>query len=146
MNIEKVLVCITIQENSRRLINKGADIAEQLNAQLHIVHIENGMSVFSSPDAIDLLEELFDYGKELGGEVHFISDMNIPNRIVTLIDEQEITRVVLGESMRSKLHQLLKPNIHSYIRNKNKAYEVLVIARKDKDEELMKRLPNEFAF
>lgn len=146
MKIEKVLVCITIQENSKRLIDKGAGIAQQLNAQLHIVHIEHGMSVFSNPDAIELLEELFDYGKASGGEVHFISDNNIPKCIATMVDEMAITRVVLGETMRSKLHQLLEPNIHSYIRNKHKAYEVLVIARRDKEEQGMRRLPNEFAF
>lgn len=146
MKNEKVLVCITVQENSMGLISKGAAIAERLNGQLNIVHIEKGKSIFENPEGIRLLEKLFDYGKQLGGEVHFISDESVAERIVIMTEEMGITRLVLGETMRGRIHQLMGKSIHSYIKNNNKAYEVMVIKRQDNKEKLPRRLPNEFAF
>lgn len=130
---EKVLVCITIQKNSKRLIKKGSEIAEQINGELHILHVEKGMSIFEQEKAIKLLEELFEYGKQLGGEVHFLSDENVSKKIVTFIKEMGITRLVLGETMRSKLHRLLKRDVESHITSQTKEVETLIIERKNKD-------------
>ncbi|MDA3845101.1 MAG: universal stress protein [Vallitaleaceae bacterium] len=146
MKNEKVLVCITIQENSIRLIDKAVQLTQQNNCELHIVHIESGTSIFSNPQAIALLEDLFTYGKEQGGQVHFICDEDIPVRIVDFIEEMGITRVILGESMRSKIQQLLEKDIISYISNVSMAYDVLVLNRKNEQENHIHKLPNEFAY
>lgn len=127
MENPKVLVCITIQRNSKRLIEKGAKIARELDAQLHILHVEKGMSIFQNPEAATLLEALFKYGRELGGEVHFVSDQDIAQKIVGLIRDMDVTTVVLGETMRGKLYKLLKKDISSYILAEVKDLEVLVI-------------------
>lgn len=126
---DKVLVCITIQSNSMRLIEKGAKIAQECSGKLHILHIERGMSIFHNPQAAALLEELFKYGKELGGEVHFISDENVPERILSFIKDMEITKVVLGETMSNKLKKLMLKDINSYILNEAKDAEVMIIKR-----------------
>lgn len=123
----KVLVCITIQKNSKRLIEKGAKLAIEQHSKLHILHVEKGMSIFQNPEAATLLEELFEYGKKLGGEVHFISDEQIAQRIVTFIRDMEVTTVVLGETMRGKLYKLLKRDIPSYILSEAKDLEVLMV-------------------
>ncbi len=127
---EKVLVCITIQQNSKRLIKKGAKIASSLNAELHILHVEKAMSIFEKENAVLLLEELFELGKELGGEVHFVSDKDVATRIVSFINELDITKVVLGQTMKSKLYKLLKKDINSYVSNEANEVEVMIIERK----------------
>lgn len=134
-NQEKVLVCITIQGNSKRLIEKGAKLALENNAQLHILHVEKGMSIFQNPDSATLLEELFEYGKELGGVVHFISDQDVAQRIVTFIKEMDISKVVLGETMRGKLNKILKKDISKHILAEAKDLEVLVLERKRKSKD-----------
>jgi len=138
-NQEKVLVCITIQGSSRRLIEKGSKIARENNAQLHILHVEKGMSIFQNPDAATLLEDLFKYGKELGGEVHFVSDQDVAGRIISFIRDMEVTRVVLGETMRGKLFKLIKRDISSYISAEAKDLEVLVLERKPKSKDISGR-------
>lgn len=99
--INKVLVCITIQENSKRLINKGAELSKAINGELHILHVEKGTSIFDDPKAVTLLDILFELGKELGGEVHFVSDQDVLNRIIKMVEELNISFLVLGESMES---------------------------------------------
>lgn len=95
---EKVLVCITIQENSRRLISEGFNTATTLDAPLHILHIRKGETIFDNPESSSLLEELFDYGSELGGEIHFLCSHNISQTIMDFIVAHEISHLVIGES------------------------------------------------
>ncbi len=143
-NREKVLVCITIQGNSRRLIEKGAKIAAENDAKLHILHVEKGMSIFQNPEAAELLESLFEYGKELGGEVHFVSDQEVAKRIVSFIKEEEVSKVVLGETMRGKLSKMINKDITKHISKETKDLEVLVIGRKE-EQKPSKTLTNQEA-
>jgi len=142
-NQPKVLVCITIQGNSKRLIEKGAKIARENAAQLHILHVEKGMSIFQKPESATLLEDLFKYGKELGGEVHFVSDQNVSSRIIAFIRDMDVAQVVLGETMRGKLFKLLKRDISSHISSEAKDLEVLVLERRPKPKELPNLKSNE---
>ncbi|GKX30580.1 hypothetical protein SH1V18_30600 [Vallitalea longa] len=126
---EKVLVCITIQKNSKRLIRKGAEVANEINGELHILHVEKGMSIFKNEESIQMLEELFEYGKQLGGEVHFLSGKDVPSKIVEFIKGMCITRLVLGETMRSKLRRLLTKDIESNVLSQTKEVELLILER-----------------
>lgn len=130
---EKVLVCITIQKNSKRLIRKGAEIANEINGELHILHVEKGMSIFKNEESILLLEQLFEYGKQLGGEVHFLSGKDVQSKIVEFIKGMCITRLVLGETMRSKLRRLLTKDIESKVLSQTKEVELLVLERDNYD-------------
>lgn len=145
LNKEKVLVCITIQHNSRRLIEKGANLCRESGGELHILHIENGKSIFSKPEVTELLEELFKYGKDMGGEVHFFTDDRVAERIVAFINEFQITTVVLGETLRSKLYKLLRRDISRYISKETKDLEQLVIKREVPDEGRIGITENEIA-
>jgi len=95
---KKILVCITIQENSRRLISEGFNLADAGEAPLHILHIRKGETIFDHPDSSDLLEDLFEYGSELGGEIHFLCSQDVTQTILDFIIEHEITHLVIGEA------------------------------------------------
>ena len=94
----KILVGITIQENSRRLISEGFNLSKSIDAPLHILHIRKGETIFDRPESSELLSDLFAYGGELGGEVHFLCSNNIPETITTFIKENDITHLVIGEA------------------------------------------------
>lgn len=95
---DKVLVGITIQENSRRLITEGFNLSKAIDAPLHILHIRKGETIFDKPESSELLEDLFAYGGELGGEVHFLCSNNISETITSFIKENHITHLVIGEA------------------------------------------------
>ncbi len=114
----KVLVGITIQENSRRLIAEGFKLSGAIDAPLHILHIRKGETIFDRPESSELLSDLFAYGGELGGEVHFLCSNNIPETITSFIKENNITHLVIGEapngntiSPRSSVYEQLKSQI-----------------------------------
>ena len=95
--MNKVLVCMTIQENSKRLMQKGFEVAKQTEGELHILHIRKGDSIFETPSSSELFEELFIYGSELGGQVHFLCSSNITNTISGFIADNNITHLIIGK-------------------------------------------------
>ncbi|WP_053983149.1 adenine nucleotide alpha hydrolase family protein [Niameybacter massiliensis] len=113
--MNKVLVCITIQENSKRLIRKGYDLATEKNGELHIIHIRKGETIFESPDSSLLFEELFVYGSELGGQVHFLCSTDIPKTIHEFIIKNNITQLIIG-----------KPPVSSHAPSLSTVYEQLI--------------------
>lgn len=95
--MNKILVCITIQENSKRLMKKGYDLANSTDGELHIIHIRRGETIFETPESSHLFEELFIYGSELGGQVHFLCSTDIPHTISDFITQNAITHLVIGK-------------------------------------------------
>ena len=126
---EKVLVCITIQENSLRLIKEGSFLASSLGADLHILHVEKGMSIFEQEDSVIVLEKLFELGKELGGEIHFISDQNVIGRIVKVARDLEITHLIIGQTMENKVKRLLKKDMNKRLVTSLDNIQVMVMDR-----------------
>lgn len=96
-NIEKVLVCITAQSNSHRLIDRAADEADELGAELHVLHVLKGSSVFNNEETARLLEQLFAYAGEKGGMIHSYCEENISGNISDFVNNEKISCVVLGE-------------------------------------------------
>ncbi|MCL2852667.1 MAG: universal stress protein [Defluviitaleaceae bacterium] len=94
---KKVLVCITPQSNSRRLIEYGAAIAKGESAELHILHVARGNNILAADGSAQLLQRLFDYAAEVGGIVHGLCGENITTTIVKFIRDEMITNLVLGE-------------------------------------------------
>lgn len=95
--VEKILVCITAQSNSKRLIDEGAEVADEFDGELHILHVQRGDSIFNNDETPKLLELLFNYAGKRGGMVHFYCDEDVSECIGNFVNETGITKVVLGE-------------------------------------------------
>ncbi|MEA4816877.1 hypothetical protein SDC9_193633 [bioreactor metagenome] len=95
-NVLKVLVCITAQSNSKRLIDMAASKADELNAELHILNVQKGTSIFNDKDMPARIQELFSYGTEKGGMIHAYCDEDIPGIIGSFIEREKITHIILG--------------------------------------------------
>jgi K+-sensing histidine kinase KdpD len=59
--------------------------------------VEKGSNLFTRSDTSVTLQELFDYGSELGGVVHAVCGEDIPQTIYEFVREEKITGIVLGE-------------------------------------------------
>ncbi|TCT13076.1 hypothetical protein EDC18_10939 [Natranaerovirga pectinivora] len=126
---KKVLVCITIQENSLRLIKEGSSLASSQDAEFHILHVEKGMSIFDQEGSVSVLEKLFELGKELGGEIHFISDQDVVGRIVKMTRDLEITHLIIGQTMENKVKRLLKKDMNNRLVTSLDNIEIVVMDR-----------------
>lgn len=143
-NIDKVLVCITAQSNSKRLINKGASVADRVNGELHILHVQKGNNILNNNEAPRLLQQLFEYGTEKGGMVHAYCDDNIPESIAAFIAKEKITKLILGEPPKAikqdKKHT--ENQFNKIMHQMSNAVEIIIVGReedKDYNIELNKR-------
>lgn len=131
-NKEKILVCITIQQNSKRLIKKGYEMARELGGELHILHIAKGESIFNEPKNGSLLDDLFKYASELGAEVHFECSDDVTKYIASFIKKHDITCIVLGETLRNALHKFLTTNIQTSLESQIPNVRIVVLERDTK--------------
>lgn len=96
-NPPKILVCITAQGNSKRLINYGQELAEKsMGGELHVLHVVKGRHIFMEDDSADLLQRLFEYGAARGATIHAICGESIPDNIKKFIRINKMTHLVLG--------------------------------------------------
>lgn len=129
---EKILVCITIQHNSKRLIKKGYEMAREIGGELHILHIAKGDSIFTEPKNNSLLDDLFKYASELGAMVHFECSNDITKYIASFIKDHAISCIVLGETLRNALHKLLSKNIETSLESRIPHVRIVVLGRDTK--------------
>ena len=129
---EKVLVCITIQHNSKRLIKRGYEIAHEIGGELHILHIAKGESIFGESKNGSLLDDLFKYASELGAEVHFECSNDVTKYIASFIKDHDITCIVLGETLRNALRKILSKNIETSLESKVPDLRIVVLERDTK--------------
>ena len=95
--LEKILVLVTAQKSSLRLIEYGFAIARCCGGELHILHVQRGGSVFESNDTLKLLQNLVDYGCRRGGVIHLACEEDVAAYISRFAQEEEITQVILGQ-------------------------------------------------
>ena len=126
---EKILVCITIQHNSKRLIKRGYEIAKKKGGELHILHIAKGESIFTEPESGPLLEKLFEYASVLGGEVHVGCSTDVIQYITSFIKDNHISGIVLGETLRNALCGFFSQNIETCLASKMPNTEIFVLER-----------------
>jgi K+-sensing histidine kinase KdpD len=129
----KVLVCVTPQRNSFRLINKGSSFAKEFDAKLFVIYVQNKLDLAPDKGTAELINELFTITSEENGSMHIEVSDDIPTAIVNFINENGITHVMLGETMATKIERLLKKDIISRITSKTESVEFLILERSEKN-------------
>ncbi len=112
-----VLVCVTRQKTSAKLIQKGVELSKDEKANLNVIHVvnENDKFLYGLSDG-DALEYLFEITKEVGANLIVRRSKDVIKSIVDYAEETHCTHIVLGSSNNatgnfvSKLQKKL-PNV-----------------------------------
>jgi two-component system sensor histidine kinase KdpD len=100
---EKVAVCISASSQARDLIARGARLAEGLDGELFVVHVQSEKD--ADPDRRRTLDASLQFAANLGAKVVHLSGKNIPSTTAAFVKENRITQAIFG---RSALHGLRK--------------------------------------
>ena len=135
---ERILVCITAQENSKRLISRAADIADLCDGELHIIHVQNKDNIFGKGSDMELLQKLFVYGSEKGGMVHFCCYENIDECIGRLTKDMDITKIVFGQSSENVMlsREVILEKLNQVLKYVSKSVEIIAIPKQDGIEDI----------
>ncbi len=99
---ETVLVCVTGQSSSSRLIHKGAEIAQAHEAKLLVLYVSgNGLNTMTNPGVVQALDELYRLSSTVGAEMTMLHASDARKAIHDFARDREVTRIVLGQSRDS---------------------------------------------
>lgn len=126
---EKVLVCITPSEDSKKLIRRGARIAKRYKCEWIVATVDctNLFAPKFNDEAKKSIESHFKLATTLGAETIILKGKSVSSELAKLSCERQITQIIIGHSKRSKLETFLRGSTINKLLKQTKDIEVHVI-------------------
>ncbi len=110
---EKVMVCISARPGSERLVRVGARVAGRLATNWYAVNVaapeqDKG---HGDPEAFHRLQEVQRMARDLGAQVVTLTDKNVADALIRYAQQESISHVVFGQSVRSRWDILLRGSV-----------------------------------
>ncbi len=102
---ERVAVCISASLQARDLIARGARLADALDAELYVLHVED--SADKEPRRKSALDAALLLARNLGAHVEILKGKNTAHATATYIREHRITQAMVGRSATHGLSSYL---------------------------------------
>lgn len=123
---ERIVVCVRPGPMAARLIRRGHRLAKRFQGRFWVLHVcaqgrPNGA-------AQRQVEHLFSLARELGGETVEVEGDSIGDEILRFARHHRATFVVLGQSRRSRLDEILRGSRIARIIRETDHTDVLVVA------------------
>jgi two-component system sensor histidine kinase KdpD len=93
---ERVAVCISANPESRDLIARGARMAEAMNAEFFVLHVETAAEL--SEKRQRSLEGNMQFATNVGAKVVRLKDTSVPVATADYVAKNRITQVIFGRS------------------------------------------------
>ncbi|KAB8318379.1 sensor histidine kinase KdpD [Tolypothrix campylonemoides VB511288] len=107
---ERILVCVSCDPNSVRLIRRGAILADYMNAPLYVLFVNNSDHFLTKVEALHV-ETCKQICQEFKGEFLQVSGQNVAEEIASVAKSYRITQVVIGQTRRSQWQILFKGSL-----------------------------------
>lgn len=95
---KNIMVCVTQQKTCERLIKKGKELKDEINGELHVVHVaredENFLGNSKQAEAI---EYLYGISKSAGADMTVLRSNNVCGAITKFAIDNQVGYIVLGE-------------------------------------------------
>jgi len=123
---ERVLVCISRKDLAEDLIRRGARMAQRSRGDLIVVHVRAGEAALDA----DWIEQMGRLTRDLGGELEVVDADSAVDGVLGLAYRNHITQIVVGESQRSRLQEMVTGSFVTKLIRKAASIDIHVIARK----------------
>jgi two-component system sensor histidine kinase KdpD len=109
---EKVMVCLSTRPGTERLLRVGARIAGRLSTNWYAVYVTKPDDKgHGDPEATHRLEEYQRMARDLGAKVVSLVDRNVSDALIRFAQQENISHVVFGQSVRSRWDILLRGSV-----------------------------------
>jgi two-component system, OmpR family, sensor histidine kinase KdpD len=109
---EKVMVCLSTRPGTERLLRVGARIAGRLATNWYAVYVTKPDDKgHGDPEAYHRLEEYQRMARGLGAKVVSLVDRNVSDALIRFAQQENISHVVFGQSVRSRWDILLRGSV-----------------------------------
>lgn len=103
---EKLLVCVSAKYKSTRLIRTARRMASRLKAEWLAVYVDTPELRVSEEKRNSVIQNLH-LAERLGAATTILTGLNVSNEIMNFARENNVTRIVIGKQIRSRLRDLL---------------------------------------
>jgi two-component system sensor histidine kinase KdpD len=110
---EKVMVCLSTRPGTEKLVRVGARVAGRLATNWYAVNVArpDDDKGHGDPEAFQRLQEYQRMAKDLGAQVITLHDKNIADALIRFAQQENISHVVFGQSVRSRWDILLRGSV-----------------------------------
>ncbi|WP_393966102.1 universal stress protein [Exiguobacterium sp. S22-S28] len=127
---ERILVCVQLNENARKLIYRGFRMASRLKADLYILTILPGPENKLSANQKEVLAMLRESGSLFDADVliRIQGERSIAATITAAAKHHRITQIVLGQSARTRWQEIRRGSIVNQIMRQNRGIDLQIVA------------------
>jgi two-component system sensor histidine kinase KdpD len=124
---DRVVVCVKAGPVAKKLVRRGYRMAKRLQGKLFVVHVHTPGETLGRHH--DEIAELFELARNLGGTVVELSGDSEADVILHFAREHRATFVVLGQSRRSRMEEILRgSSLIARIMRETEEIDVLAVA------------------
>lgn len=123
---ERIVVAVTASPNAPRLIRRGARLTQRMNGEFHVVHVRDRRLTREQERLLDIQRLVTE---SLEGHFWQLESTRPALALTAFIEQQHITQVVMGASLRSPLQELLKGSIINHVLHHTHGVDVYIIGQ-----------------
>lgn len=124
---DRVLVAVTPRPASQKLVRRGYQLARRLNGELWVVHVKPPAVLLGGTESA-MVDEIRHLTEELDGNFIEVSDEDVATGIIDFARSHQFTFIVLGQSARSRLDEILHGSIVNRIARETRNIDVVIVA------------------
>ena len=126
---ERILVMVQYHWTGSSLIRKGQQLAKRLGAEIDILCIRSGKNPLSK-DEITFKRSMEKLAEKIGAHFEELPSLNekVSDQIIEYAMQKNSTRIVIGQSKRSRLEEMIYGSITNKILRKTKNVDLLIVA------------------
>jgi two-component system sensor histidine kinase KdpD len=108
--VERVMVCISSSSNSKKLIRRGARIANRYKCEWYVVTVNSTRLLFreDSEQNKKMLNSHIQLAEQLGAETVQLAGKSVSEMLAVFANKKHITQIILGQSTRTKIETILR--------------------------------------
>jgi len=133
--VERVLVAVTPRPQSAKLIRRGYQLAHRLDGDLWVVHVKPSAVLLGAQEqaAVNTLQAL---AEELQGVFIEAGADDVASGIIEFAKSHQATFIVMGQSVRGRLDEILHGSIVGRIMRETRNIDVVIVAETNRAEPL----------
>jgi two-component system sensor histidine kinase KdpD len=131
--VDRVLVAVTARPFSSKLVRRGYQLAHRLGGDLWVVHVKPP-AVLLRAEEQTIIDDLQALTGELQGHFIDVSGEDVAAEVISFARSHQITFIVMGQSARGRMDEILKGSIVNRIMRETRNIDVVIVAESDRAE------------
>jgi two-component system, OmpR family, sensor histidine kinase KdpD len=126
---EKIMVSISSNPKSRRLIRMGARLAKTYKCSWYVVYVNctHFMSPKETPEIIKELEINVELAKKLNATIIKLEGKSVSSTLLKFAQEKHITKLVIGHPRRTRFQKLFRGSTTNKFLEQAKDIQIIVV-------------------